>query len=227
MHPILIRSLVVLSLGACGACALESTPRPNPDRFASQIDAFAKKPPEKGGIVFTGSSSIRMWPQLRQDFPDFPVVNRGFGGCVSNDMILYFDTIVARHEPKLLVAYSGGNDLHEKLTVDEAMADYTKFLIMGHERFPKMRVIVNSVKIAPSRMREIPRVNELNSRLKAWAANQPWVRYLDTSSYLADEFGKPIPTFYRDDQLHLNDAGYARWKEILKPVVVEEWAKVR
>lgn len=225
MRRMIFRSLLILSFGACGACAVEPTPRPNPERFASQIAAFAKNEPKKNGIVFTGSSSIRLWPHFKQDFSDLPVVNRGFGGSVSNDIIVHFETVVARNEPKLLVTYCGGNDLDDKLTVDEALEDYTKFLNMGHERFPKMRVLLNSVKIAPSRVREIPKVTQLNQRLQSWSSDKPWVRYLDSSSYLADASGQPISAYFREDRLHLNDVGYAKWKELLDPVLREEWTK--
>ena len=227
MQRLIFRSLLVLASAACAACSLEPTPRPHPGRFASQIASFAKKKPEKAGVVFTGSSSIRMWPHLKQDFPDLPVLNRGLGGCVANDLIVHFDTVVARNEPKLLVTYCGSNDLDDHLTVAEALEDYTKFLTMSHERFPKMRVLLNSVKIAPSRARDIPQVHRLNQGLQSWSSDKPWVRYLDSSSYLADSNGQPITTYFRADRLHLNDAGYAKWKELLEPVLREEWARVK
>jgi lysophospholipase L1-like esterase len=225
MRNRLIHGLALLALCACTACALEPTPRPDPDTFANEVEAFAKRPPRKGGIVFAGSSSIRMWSQLKQDFPGLPVINHGFGGSVSNDLIVHFDTVVARHEPKLLVTYSG-NDLHKKLTVSEAFADYTGFLNLAHQRFPELRVIVTSVKVARSRAAEIPRVHELNARLEVWSAERDWVRYLDCTSYLSDADGDPIPEYFRADELHLSPAGYSKWHELLEPVVREEWAKI-
>jgi len=227
MHSFVLRSLLILSVVLQSALALEPTPRPNPARFVGEITAFAKQEPEKGGIVFVGSSSIRLWTRLKEDFPGLPVVNRGFGGCLANDLVVYFETIVTRHEPRLIVAYAGGNDLEEKLTVQEAFDDYTRFLTMAHDRFPKARVILNSVKIAPRRALQIPQVNEFNQRLEAWCNDKDWLRYLDTTSYLADPQDQPIPSYFRDDHLHLNDSGYAKWQSILDPVLREEWAKVR
>ena len=226
MRPISRRCLLLLSLGASSSCALEPTPRPDPGRFAGEIAAFAKKEPVKGGIVFVGSSSIRMWPHLKRDFAGLTVINRGFGGSVSNDLVVNFDTLVARNEPKLLVTYCGSNDINEKLSVDEAFADYTKFMTMARDRFPKIRIILNSVKIAPRRAGDIPKVNQLNQSLASWAAGKSWVRFLDSTSYLADDRDRPIPGYFREDQLHLNAAGYQKWQAILEPVVREEWAKV-
>lgn len=220
-------SLLVLVLGHPAAFAADPTPRPNPARLVGEITTFAKQEPEKGGIVFTGSSSIRLWSHLKEDFPDLPVVNRGFGGSVANDLIVYFETLITRNDPKLVVVYTGGNDLHEKLSVDEALNDYVAFLKMVHDRFPLTRVILASVKIAPSRALEIPSVNALNIRLQEWCSDKDWLRYVDSTSCLADPQGQPTVSYYREDRLHLNDTGYAQWKAILDPVLREEWAKVR
>ncbi len=220
-----MRFILLCGILLLPSCALVSTPRPDPHRFAGEIAAFAKKEPEKGGIVFTGSSSIRMWPRFKREFSGLPVTNRGFGGSVTNDLIVHFDTLVARNEPKLLVTYSG-NDLNKKLSVDEAFADHTTFLSLARERFPEIRVILVSVKITPRRAREIPRVHALNQRLQAWSAERPWMRYLDCTSYLAGADGQPDPAYFRDDQLHLSSAGYQQWQAILEPIVREEWSKL-
>jgi hypothetical protein len=38
------------------------------------------QPPPRHGVLFIGSSSIRAWSTLPEDFPSVPVINRGFGG---------------------------------------------------------------------------------------------------------------------------------------------------
>lgn len=217
--------LVALLAAALAGAAEFPTPRPQPERYAKTIAGFARQEPEKHGIVFIGSSSITRWQSLPEDFPDLPVLNRGLGGSVANDLIAFFDTIVLRHEPKLLVVYTGGNDINARLTVPEALADYTRFLELVHEKLSKTKVIVNSVKISPKRVAQIPQVLELNRRLEVWARERDWVRYLDTSSYLADAEGRPIRDYYVDDLLHLSPAGYKEWRLILEPVLREEWAK--
>lgn len=227
MTPPLFRLALVFACLNGGAWALEAPPRHNPATFSGEIAAYAQQPPQTGGIVFTGSSSIRLWSGLKEDFPDLPVVNQGFGGSIANDLIVYFDTVVARHEPKLIVTYTGGNEIHEKLTVQQAFDDYTRFLDMVHDRCPKARVILTSVKVAPVRAMQIPQVRELNTLLEKWVTGKNWIRFLDCTSYLCDAGNQPIPTFYREDLLHLNAAGYEQWKNILGPVLHEEWEKVK
>ncbi len=47
-----------------------------------------ESPPAPGGVLFVGSSSIRMWDTLARDFPGVPVVRRGFGGSAMADVVL-------------------------------------------------------------------------------------------------------------------------------------------
>ncbi len=202
--------------------------RPDSRRFATEIANFdkqdAERPVAAGGIVFTGSSSVRFW-KVTEAFPDLPVLNRGFGGSVANDLIIYANQVVLRYKPRVLVVYTGGNDLHAKLTTGEAFDDYTKFLTMVHEKLPDTRVIVSSVKVAPIRAEEIEKVKKLNSLLEAWIKEKPWIRWVEATNYLMGPDGQPMENFYRSDRLHLNDEGYAKWNAIIGPVIREEWAK--
>jgi hypothetical protein len=59
-------------------------------------------PPEPGGIIFVGSSSIRLW-DLEKSFPGKGYVNHGFGGTQIVDSTYYFDELVAKHKPRLVV----------------------------------------------------------------------------------------------------------------------------
>ena len=75
-----------------GATAAASElPDLDPLRFANEIMAFqeweAKNTLPEGGILFVGSSSIRMWPTAMA-FPDKVVINRGFGGAEFPDIFL-------------------------------------------------------------------------------------------------------------------------------------------
>jgi lysophospholipase L1-like esterase len=221
--------LLALFLAASCVWAEETTPRPDPARFSGEIEKFKKKQrPRKGGIVFTGSSSIRLWPNLQMDFLGLPVVNRGFGGSVANDLVAHFETIIARHEPKVVVTYSGENDLATaNLSVGEALEDYQRFCRMVRERLPRTRIIIVSVKPTPNRAPNIPEVNELNSVLAKWAAGKDWLRFVDCSSGLVGEDQTPDASFFDDDLIHLNASGYSVWKSALEPVVREEWAKAQ
>lgn len=237
IRPFLLPTLLLASL--CLPCRAE-TARPDPGRFAKDIAKFdaddTAQPPAKGGIIFTGSSSVRLW-DLKSAFPDLPVLNRGFGGSVTNDLLTYADKVVLRYEPKLLVVFVGGNDLHGNpkstpprpgLTPEEVLADYSKFLDLVHARLPGTRVLVHAVRTGPVRITELEAAEKFNSLLKAWCADKPWIRWFDVPKTLVKEGNAPLSEdLYRDDRLHLNDEGYKRWNADFSPALHEEWAKVK
>src|SRR5688500_3758063 len=81
-----------------------------------EIEAFAeidrKQTPPPNPILFVGSSSVRMWTNLRSSFPRLKVINRGFGGSRFEDVNYYFDRIVTPYNPKTIVLYAGENDIN-------------------------------------------------------------------------------------------------------------------
>src|SRR5262245_66071440 len=90
--------------------------------FAAEINAFADadhyNPPPTNAIVFVGSSSIRLWKTLAQDFPDHQVINRGFGGSQISDSVRYAGRIVIPYLPKQIVLFAGGNDTNAGKSIE-------------------------------------------------------------------------------------------------------------
>lgn len=204
--------------------------RPDPKRFSADIAKFAlQKLPEdvaKGGIVFTGSSSIRMW-KLQDYFADLPVLNRGFGGSAATDSIYFIRETILDYAPKVVVLYTGSNDINNRLPVDEAFDNYQKLLEQIHAALPQTHVIINAVKTGNQRVKQMDQVAELNKRLEQWASVQSWAIYTDTASYLLGEDGKPDDSYFLSDQLHLNKKGYDKWFELLEPVLKQVWEGVK
>ena len=126
--------------------------------FESEISAFEQadlaSPPPAIPVLFVGSSSIRVWPDLAGDFPDYPVMNRGFGGSKMSDLLYYFDRIVAPYDPALILVYEGDNDLAAGKSVDQVYADYVEFLALVEEQLPDADVAFIATKPSPGRSGE-------------------------------------------------------------------------
>ena len=92
------RRLTALLVVAFAATAT-AQPAGDADRAAKwekEIAAIEKRqaenPPEKGGIVFAGSSTIRLW-DLAKSFPDWKATNSGFGGSEIRDVTHFADRL--------------------------------------------------------------------------------------------------------------------------------------
>ena len=84
----------------CALLLLVATPvaaQPPTDRWEPDISAFEaadmRTPFPKGGIVFVGSSTIRLW-DVATYFPDLKILNRGFGGSELGDAVRHIDRLV-------------------------------------------------------------------------------------------------------------------------------------
>jgi lysophospholipase L1-like esterase len=200
-----------------------AAPDPNPARFANEINAFdaadAKSPPEKGGIVFTGSSSIRML-KLAKVFPDLKALNRGFGGSHISEVNHYLDRCVLRYEPSTVVFYCGGNDLWDKKSPEQVEEDFTEFRTRLFAKVPEARLIVMAIRPSPARVsiREVEAA--MNLRFKKAAEADKRIIYVAGSwERFLEDAGKPEPKLFIKDGLHMSDAGYAIWKELLTPLL--------
>ena len=63
-------------------------------------------PSPRGAVVFTGSSTIRMWATLAEDFPKTTVINRGFGGAQLPDVVRFAPRIVLPLRPRQVVLFA-------------------------------------------------------------------------------------------------------------------------
>ena len=82
-------------------------------------------PPQKGGIVFVGSSTIRRWDTASY-FPDLKIINRGFGGSEMADAVRYVDRIILPYEPRLVVVYSGDNDISAGVSSESVVVQFER-----------------------------------------------------------------------------------------------------
>ena len=178
-------------------------------------------PPPQHGIEFVGSSSIRLWKTLAQDFPGKPVFNRGFGGSQLADSINFGDRIIIPYAPKQVVIYAGVNDLHAGKSPEVVYGDFVALVGKIHQALPNTKVLFIALSTNPSRWSEVDRVREVNRRAAKYCSQRDWLSFVDTFSLMLDEQGRPLPDIFVEDNLHMNAKGYAIWREAIAPYLVD------
>lgn len=193
----------------------------NPDAAGYEPDvqaverALRATPPPPHPVVFYGSSSIRLWATLSADFPDVPLANLGFGGSTIAACSWFFHRLVRTLEPRALVFYAGDNDLARGASAKELGEAFELLLRQLDETFPKLSLSVISIKPSPALVRLLPLIAEANRELKERLSrreNAHWLNVFD--SMLAH--GRPRPELFTEDGLHMNDAGYAVWRRVVR-----------
>src|SRR5699024_2883120 len=189
--------------------------------FAEQIEAFKKadrqKMPPKDAILFVGSSSIRQWTTLKEDFSNKEVMNRGFGGSQFSDLLRYDDQIVYPYKPRQIFIYEGDNDLNAGNSPEQVLQDFKAFVKRSRERLPETELVFISIKPSPSRIDLFEEMKEANQLIKAYSKETQNVRYADIFHAMLDEDGEIRADIFTEDMLHLNAKGYDLWERIIRP----------
>lgn len=183
-------------------------------RFAAE-DAASPPPPRP--VVFTGSSSVRMWDTLAQDFPGVPVLNRGFGGSQVRDSVWYADEVALRYRPRQVLVYAGDNDIDAGRTPQQVLHDVQAFVARLRSEQPGLRIGYLAIKPSPLRSEQLPRQREANALVRDWAATQHGVDFIDVFTPMLDAQGQPDESLFIGDRLHMNAKGYALWRGIVAP----------
>jgi lysophospholipase L1-like esterase len=210
--------LLVLLGPLAGPTRADDFPPKNPweaaiRRFEQQDEAHG---PEPGGIVFVGSSSIRLW-NLKKSFPDLPVINRGFGGSQVADSVYFAERIVIKYRPRLVVFYAGDNDLAAGKSAETVRDDFAMFASRVTRALPETRILFLAIKPSPARWKLLAAQKRANDLIREYIAGKSHLEYVDVATPLVDVAGQPRRELFAADGLHLNDQGYALWTKIVGP----------
>lgn len=179
-----------------------------------------------GTIVFTGSSSIRMWKNLAADFDTLPyqVINRGFGGSTLPQVNYFFDDLVTPYQPEIVVLYCGENDITDGYTAKEVLESFRTFLRLLLFKSPSSKVLYVSMKPSPARWSLWPEFEHGNQLIDRFIQrlNNPNIQYLDIGPTMLDSISSyPLGDIFTQDSLHMNLAGYDRWQRVILPKIQE------
>lgn len=193
---------------------------PDPARFQKGIDAFVDQDrnnshPENA-ILFVGSSSIRLWA-TRKVFGDYPVINRGFGGSHISDVNHYFDLVVKKHAPDVIVFYAGDNDIAAGKPPSQVFDDYVEFAGRVKAELASSCVIYLPIKPSINRWQMWPAMQEANAMIETFSRSNDRFYYVDIAGPMFSDDGRPRPELFIGDGLHLNERGYELWESILAP----------
>lgn len=178
--------------------------------------ADAQNPPAQGAVLFGGSSSITMWTSVAQDFSQYPVINRGFGGSAIADSTQFADRIIIPCRPRLIVLYAGDNDLAGGLSPQQVEADFRGFVATIHAALPQTYITYLSIKPSPSRGHLRNEVRQANGLIEAATREDERLAFIDVFSIMLGANGQPRPDIFIEDELHMNRRGYELWIPLIR-----------
>ncbi|HQZ26829.1 MAG: hypothetical protein KA250_07710 [Verrucomicrobiales bacterium] len=191
------------------------------DPWAKDMAAFAardaKTPPPRDCLLFTGSSSVRLWP-LEKSWPGLATVNNGFGGSMLRDLIVNFDKAITPYDASVIVIYSGDNDIKKGKTAAEVTADFETLAHLLQTKKPDVPVVYIGIKPSVARWEFWPEMEKVNVAIAAFCEKQDGFFFADVATAVLTTPGTPPSAdLFARDGLHLSPAGYLVWtKEVNK-----------
>lgn len=174
----------------------------------------AQKQSEQRPVVFTGSSSIRLWPDLEEAFPGHRIINTGFGGSESEDLLRFVKPLILDFRPSKVFIYEGDNDLSYRKSPRRVLKNTKKILKKVWGRFPDAEIVLIAAKPSPQRWGLKRRFKRLNRKLARYALRSDQVQFANIWDVMLT--GQKLDeSLFAEDGLHMNDKGYALWHEVL------------
>ena len=222
--------LFLFFLSACDNSSRQENKSVAHPPFWNDIQNFKKQDsvsfPPPNAILFIGSSSFTNWKDVKDYFPGYTIINRGFGGSTLPDQIHYAGDIIFPYEPKQIVIYCGENDLasSDTVTVSVVFERFKKLFQLIRQKFADTPVAYISMKPSPSRRRLFKKMREANMQVAAFLYNDNLLSstknknvFIDVHTKMLNEAGQPIPEIFLSDSLHMNAKGYAIWQKLIEP----------
>lgn len=212
----LLLPLAVACTATLGCRSLETAGPVDASRWNEDVARMvaAHKDVEMGpkDVLFVGSSSIRMWRTLSEDFPDRTVLNHGFGGSQMSDVNAHLEDLVLRYEPSIIVVYEGDNDVASGKSPGQFLTDVRWFVKRVKLRLPDADIGFLAVKPSPSRENLMDVAAEANEAVVRLCAGDDSLHFIDIWTPMLGDDGKPKGELFLDDRLHMNESGYVIWK---------------
>ncbi len=182
-------------------------------------NADRQSPPQPGGVLFVGSSSIKLWKSLESDFPGVHPLNRGFGGSQLDEVTYFADRVIVPYNPRTIVIYAGDNDLAAGKKAERVAHDFESLVSTIRLHLPRAMIVFIAIKPSPAREHLLPEVRKANDLIKAYVDSSDQLRFADIFVPMLGKDGRPRAELFSGDRLHLNSDGYRLWRDIIMQVL--------
>jgi lysophospholipase L1-like esterase len=170
-------------------------------------------------VIFTGSSSVRLYKNVAKLSDKVRILNTGFGGSTAFGLLTYLNQTVLRFKPKQVFIYEGDNDVAAGRTNATIIAHLNSIFQRIWADLPETQIVFIAAKPSPLRWDKHQQYEALNSAIERWARREKRLKFADVYSPMIDGLMVREDLFV-EDSLHMNDKGYALWDEVIKPMIL-------
>ena len=156
-----------------------------------------------------------MWKDVQERFPDFNIINNGFGGSHFSDLLYYYSELVTKQTPEILFIYEGDNDVGSNKKISVIYKDFKALSKKLQRDLPATKVVFISPKPSIARWHLTKQYNKINKKIKRKCNKIPGFEFADVWPAMLDENGEVLKDIFLEDGLHMNKKGYDLWEKVI------------
>ena len=169
-------------------------------------------------IVFTGSSTVKMWKNIQELFPEYQIINSGFGESQTIDLLNYTDDLILKYNPKKIFIYEGDNDISDKKRLKDILNSFSIIISKIKKQNAAAQIILISPKPSIARWHLKRKYIKLNKKLEEMCEDDDQLEFANVWDIMLEN-RKVNKELFIDDGLHMNDEGYKLWHSVIKNYV--------
>ncbi len=191
------------------------------DRYEDTIERFrrfdSRNTLPKKPVLFVGSSSIVFW-ETALAFQHVPVINRGFGGASLPEVLHYYDDVIRKHSPAVVVVYCD-IDVENGKSPEFSVNAFKDLFGRIHTDFPATQIIFLAMKptliddVLGKNVRRNKKIT--NQMLAEYSSTQDNLHFVDISTVMYADETRLRAEIFLPDGMHLNSLGYDLWNPIV------------
>lgn len=173
--------------------------------------------------IFIGDSITKGF-ELKEEFDDLIIINKGVDGNKTTDVLDRLDTDVYSFQPSKVFLLIGINDIGKNVESDEIINNIEKIVDNIRQNCPNITIYLQSIYPVNNtddkridkkhfKYRNNKSVISINKKLKNLASHKEVV-YIDVYSHLLDDDNN-LKLSYTKEGLHLNKVGYEEVSKII------------
>lgn len=179
----------------------------------------------QGEVLLIGSSTMEYWTSSEADLGPLHTINVGVAGSKVQDLRNHISELVEPFHPRAIVLFIGSNDIdgsENSKSGEEVAVEMGLLFEEIQEALPDTPIYCIAIAPTPERWGVWNEAAECNRRVREMAEKDEWLHVIDCASVLLDEEGQPDSRYYRPDNLHFTEEGYARWTTVVRPTLLTD-----
>lgn len=195
---------------------------PGPEVWQAEVEAYTRQAQSgslpENPVLVTGGRQARLWTGLEELLAPRPVLMRGLGDAVVDDLIHHYQDLIGYYQPAILVLLVDHNEFRQRddKQPEELLAALQRFTETDRSWGATRHLYLIGPIKAPYYPQDHARIDRSRALLADWATREQRVTYLNPGPALENTRGEPDGRYFRPGGQHLNRQGYLRLGVLLR-----------